>query len=241
MYYKKVNLNSNKECFEFLANHFTYDTLNSWNGLKSIANNVKLYNIPELDTGLVLEALQEDYYETINQTIEDWNHDHPDFQVAFNGRSGGYLVLYSKHHNGHCFNESDYCSPCCHFDDYEEWKKCVQHEWGSLKAYHSSLVWQVTTVQDFDKLCDDLVEVVKQLVQDMVDRKSHTFEFEATKRFERYDYEDKTNLHYHMEYMKQRGYSVYEYDEDDLWAEYEMNESVIGDVVLMIDPEDLVE
>lgn len=36
MFYKKINMNNNKEMFEFLKEHFTYWTMNSWNGLKSI-------------------------------------------------------------------------------------------------------------------------------------------------------------------------------------------------------------
>ena len=51
MYYKSVDLNNNKACFDFLTNHFEYDTMNSWNGCRSIANNVKVYNIPDIDDG----------------------------------------------------------------------------------------------------------------------------------------------------------------------------------------------
>ena len=29
--------------------------------------------------------------------IEDWEAEHEGYEVSFNGRSGGYLVLYSKH------------------------------------------------------------------------------------------------------------------------------------------------
>ena len=229
MYYKKVDYNSNKECFEFLTNHFEYDTMNSWNGLRSIAHNVKLYNLP-VNYEDAVRALEEDEYFQINQTIKDWEEEHPGTEVGFNGRSGGYLVLRSSEHNGHIF-ENDHNSPI-HYDDYENWKADVQMDWGSLKAYHSELVYQVKLVQEFDKLCDDLVEVVKWCIQEMKDREARTFSFDAVRRFERYYYPTIDDLHYHKEYMLQRGYSVWEQSDEDLYAEYEMNESVEGQVTL---------
>lgn len=230
MYYKEVNLKSNKECFDFLRNHFTYDTMNSWNKLRSIANNVKLYNLP-VDYCEAAEALEYDDYFAINETIKDWEEDHPGYEVVFNGRSGGYLVLMDKGHNGHVFIERDGDSPC-NFDDYEEWKKCIKYGWGSLKAYHPTLEFQVKLVQEFDKLCDDLVEVLKSLIEDMKKRKSLTRQYSATLRYQRYYYDYPEDLKLHMLDMKRRGYSVWEYDLDDLWAEYEMNESIESEIIL---------
>ena len=34
-----------KEAWQFLKDHFTYYTLNSWNLMKSIANNAKMCNL----------------------------------------------------------------------------------------------------------------------------------------------------------------------------------------------------
>lgn len=48
----------------------------------------------------------------------------------------------------------------------------------------------------------------------------------ATKRFERYDYETPLELKSHMLMMKRKGYTVWEYSVEDLYAEYEMNEAV---------------
>ena len=59
MFYKKVNKNNCKDMYNFIKNHFTYYTLNSWNGLCSIANNVKIYNLDiEGDEWKLLEILQ---------------------------------------------------------------------------------------------------------------------------------------------------------------------------------------
>ena len=113
MFYKKVDYTSNRAMFDFLVNHFEYDTMNSWNGLRSIANNVKVYNIPEIENDSeALKALEEDDYFSINQEIRDWEANHPGYSIGFNGRSGGYLVLYSQHNNHHALIDKDHDSPC---------------------------------------------------------------------------------------------------------------------------------
>ncbi len=237
MFYKKVDLKSNKACFDFLTQHYHYDTLNSWNGLRSIANNVKLYNLP-VDTSKALEALEEDDYLSINQTIRDWEEEHPGYKVGFNGRSGGYLVLYNDHNNCHCFND-DNCSPCL-YDNYEYWKEDVQENWGSLKAYHPSLVKQVQIVQEFDKLCDDLIEVLKELIADLDKRKSLTKHYGATLRFQRYYYDTLEDLKLHMLDMKRQGWRVWEWSDEDLFVEYEMNEAIHSEIVLEEGDEDFI-
>lgn len=230
MYYKKVNHNSNKECFDFLVNHFTYDTLNPWNGLRSIANNVKIHNLP-VDFCDAMEALEYDDYFSINQTCRDWEDDHPGYKVSFNGRSGGYLVLYNNHNNAHCFDD-DYYNPCNGYDSYKDWKEDIQIHWGSLKAYHPILIKAVKIVQEFDKLCDDLLDVLRGLIFDLHRRRELTREYSATLRFQRYYYDTQEDLKLHMLDMKRKGYSVWEYDLSELYAEYEMNEAIESQIVL---------
>lgn len=158
MFYQKVNKNSNKDMFEFLKDHFEYPTLNSWNNLYSIANNVKIYKLG-LDWD-ILDILQVDNYFTINTCIEDWELDHPGYKVGFNGRSGGYLVLYNDNNN---------CSVLDYYvdsnDNYEDFKEDIQNNYGGLKWYKEELIRQVELVQEFDKLCDDLLEECKYMLE----------------------------------------------------------------------------
>lgn len=238
MFYKKVNYNSNKECFEFLTNHFEYNTLNSWNGLRSIANNVKVYKLPDVDDSEALEALEEDDYTTINMCIRDWEDEHPGYKVGFNGRSGGYLVLYNDRNNDHCFDD-DYDSPCkFRKEDYNDWVKCVQDDYGSLKNYHYQLVEQVKLVQEFDKLCDNLVDVLKELIKEMKQRRQRTYEWHAMKRHEQYTYETLKDLKLHKEYMLQCGYTIFDESDTDLYAEYEKTIECEGTVEVDDDYED---
>lgn len=159
-YFKKVNKRSNKEMFEFLKNHFTYYTMNSWNGLKSIANNVKVYNLGlNGDEFKALEILEADEYFTINNIIEGWEYEHPSYEVGFNGRSAGYLVITEKGSNQNILE--DYITDVDNYTDFKEYLK--ERGW-TLKEYHNNLIEQVELVQAFDSLCDELVSQVQYML-----------------------------------------------------------------------------
>ena len=160
MFYKKVNKNNNKEMYEFLKGHFTYFTMNSWNREKSIANNVKIYNLNlEGDCWKALEMLEREEYLGINELIADWKAQHKGYSVFFNGRSGGYLVLYNKENS---VNVLDFY--ITNSDNYEDFKELLKDDNITLKEYHSSLVEQVELVQEFDNLCDILREYCQELI-----------------------------------------------------------------------------
>lgn len=164
-----LDITNDKQMFEFLKNHFSYYTMNSWNGLKSIANNVKVFNLGlDGDCYVALDLLQLDDYATINHMIAYWEYTHEGYCVGFNGRSGGYLVLGSNQHNGNIL-------PDCIIDnDYEEFKKYVKDLWGGLKYYRSNLRDYVKLVQDFDKLCDEIRDYVNSLSQtDFISEELH--------------------------------------------------------------------
>ena len=160
MFYKKgLDISNTKEMYEFLKGHYTYHTMNSWNGLKSIANNVKIYNLDlEGDCWNALRYLEDDEYFNVNMMIEDWENEHEGYSVGFNGRSGGYLVLYSEHHNRNIL--PDYINDT---EDYEDFKNYIKDYWGGVKYIKSDLREYVELVRDFDKLCDSIREYVNSL------------------------------------------------------------------------------
>ena len=154
-----LDITNDKQMFEFLKNHFEYYTMNSWNGLKSIANNVKVFNLGlDGDCYAALSLLQLEDYATINYMIEDWEYEHEGYCVGFGGRSCGYLILGSNHNHGNIL-------PDCIVDssDYEEFKDYIKDICGGLKYYRSNLREYVKLVQDFDKLCDEIREYVNVL------------------------------------------------------------------------------
>ena len=162
MFYKKgIDITKDKEMFNFIKEHFTYYTLNSWNGLTSIANKVKLYNLGlSGDWSVALNLLDNGEYETVNELIRDWEREHPSYTVGFNGRSGGYLVLGNKHNNYSVIPDTIF--EC---EDYDEYKRYCREFYGAVKNNRDELVETVRLIQDFDRLCDSLRDFVDQLSQ----------------------------------------------------------------------------
>lgn len=74
-----------------------YWTQNSWNRSQSLAYNMKVYNvIPKEFRDRVYELMQyEGFYAPGNMLINEFDKkNNYEWQAGFNGRSGGYLVLY---------------------------------------------------------------------------------------------------------------------------------------------------
>lgn len=153
MFYKKgIDITNDKQMFNFLKKHFEYYTMGVWNGYCSIANNVKLYRLNlSGDWSNVLSLLQSGEYENLSWMIRDWCREHPGYDVYFNGRSNGYLVLKDVDYNGPVFPDSIYYN-----DTYEEYKNYCRRHYGSVKANRGELITCTRLVQDFDKLCDEL-------------------------------------------------------------------------------------
>ena len=162
MFYKTgIDITNDKQMFNFLRDHFEYYTCNSWNGLRSIANNVKLYNLDlSGDWCVALSILEAEDYDTINMIIHDWEHEHPGYSVGFNGRNGGYLVLGNKGNARHVL--PDWITDSV---DYEDYKQLCRDYFGSVKANRQALVDYVTLVRSFDKLCDELRDYCDMLSQ----------------------------------------------------------------------------
>lgn len=176
MYYQKglhIGRGHEREMFDFLKNHFRYYTLNSWNRLKSIANEVKVYRLGlPYDSGAMLDALYITDYEPINQAIYRWEKDHPGYRVGFNGRSDGYIVLYNDDNNGDAADLDSY-------DDYEEMKR-----WYAISDINYILRQKIAVVREFDKLCDELRAITafmaEQYINSLLTEEDSNFPFDIT-------------------------------------------------------------
>lgn len=156
-YTKGVDITKDKSMFNFIAQHPTYYTGNSWNRIRSIAHNVKLYKLGlEGDWCRALAHLESGEYDTLNWVIRDWEREHPGYTVGFNGRSSGYLVLYNRAGGSVIPDILDY-------ETYEDYKADMRDYYGSVKANRDELVQFVRLVQDFDRLCDELRRIVNGL------------------------------------------------------------------------------
>lgn len=165
MFYKTgVDIANTKSMWNFLHDHFTYYTMNSWNRSKSIANNVKLYNLKlEGDWTVAMKYLFDEtdcagLQTFIEDEIREFEEEYPWVSVFSNGRSGGYLVLGTKNNNGSVLPDfiTDY-------NTYEDFKQDTKEYYGScVKDFDRELRDTVIVVREFDKLCDRLRDLVNE-------------------------------------------------------------------------------
>ncbi len=177
MFYKTgIDITNDKQMFDFLKEHFRYATLNGWNHLYSIANNVKLYKLGLTgDWCTALRLLYENDYETVKFMIEDWEREHPGYRVFFNGRSNGYLVLYNNDSNDDVLPHS-----ITDNDDYSQYKEWCRYYGYTVKENRFELQMFTKLVRDFDKLCDELRDYCDELSQlkfEVVEMEKAVYEF----------------------------------------------------------------
>lgn len=139
---------------DYLKNHFRYNTMNSWNRSTSYANNIKLHNLH------LPKEIKDKAWDFVCGDIEclDWQFAVDDaffqflketgFSAGFNGRSGGYIVMYET---GTDNSGKTVVYPGRSIDMYADLDD--EDEWDI-----HSLQERVRLVQRFDKMCDDLRE-----------------------------------------------------------------------------------
>lgn len=107
---KKVNLRSRQAMVDFLRSHYRYRTGNSWNRT-SYAHKVKLYalGLPNKLYNAASDVLDvPGTYSLLRRAIDRFTDETDgDYTIDFNGRSGGYLVLYKSY-----YEETGYKSIC---------------------------------------------------------------------------------------------------------------------------------
>ncbi len=133
-----------KEKYDYIKNHFTYWTMNSWNGDITVANNVKLYKLglTTEQTNKAYELLEcENFYDEFNDMLYN-----SELEVYFNGKSDGYLVLAGAKKYDYKIN-----SWYWNYDDFE-----VFDEVDDAQAESSTIEYDYELVQAFDVLCDDI-------------------------------------------------------------------------------------
>ena len=145
-FYQKINKRDKQEMIDFLQNHFRYDTMSSWNNSTSYANKVKVWDvIPGHLQDNAFELLETDmFYELhINWLLEDFDMENAGYSAGFNGRSGGYIVLYHDQYPGRDIDQSA---------TFEDWEMFELRD-------------RVDLVQAFDKMCENVVNQMIHLAE----------------------------------------------------------------------------
>ena len=95
---RPIDLRSRSELTDYLRNHFRYTTMNSWNHATSYACNLKIYGLgldPEIESKLYDMLDTREFLLMRQEALYLFNAVHNfRWQAGFNGRSGGYLILY---------------------------------------------------------------------------------------------------------------------------------------------------
>ena len=195
LFSQRVDKRSRAEMTAYLSGHFRYNTMNSWNRSTSYACNMKLYKLG-LDRGTedkLWDMIQvPEFYERLNERIEDFNWQHNYlWQAGWNGRSGGYLVLYQggtkpsgyrsyctkcgqKNYTsvaetgnwcGVCNEEArvDYIKPPMQIFSFPGRDVDMDEDFEAWPLYE--LQQRTELVQEFDRLADDIVAEALYIAQ----------------------------------------------------------------------------
>lgn len=97
-FWQPVDKRSRQTMVDYLSRHFRYPTANSWNQSTSYACNMKVTHLrldPQTVDRLLDLVFVPEFQEAATPLLQDFAHQHQyRWQAGFNGRSGGYLVLY---------------------------------------------------------------------------------------------------------------------------------------------------
>lgn len=192
---KKVDLRSRNDMIGFLCSHFRYNTMNSWNCSTSYANNVKIYNLglSNADEDKLYELVEmSEFYDRLDYIFYEFANRHNYlWQAGFNGKSGGYIVLYQGYSKRSEYKS--FCTACGqrNYKTVEESGNCkcgrcgrdtrVNYqvspmEYGTYPGRSTdmgedfedwdiySLRERVKLVQDFDRFCDDVLLEVRNIL-----------------------------------------------------------------------------
>ena len=140
-----IDQRKKSEMVKYLVGHFRYYTMNSWNRSTSYACNLKIHSLglsreitSKLYEMMEVDGFYDDLYLLKQEFAKEYNFE---WQAGFNGRSGGYLVLYQGTSDGSCYpgrsTDQD--------EDYEDWTM-------------DDLRDRVRLVQRFDRLADSIVQ-----------------------------------------------------------------------------------
>ena len=195
LFSKRVDKRSRAEMTAYLSGHFRDNTMNSWNRSTSYACNMKLYKLgldQETEDKLWDMIQVPEFYERLNERIEDFNRQHNYlWQAGWNGRSGGYLVLYqggtkpSRYRSyctkcgqknytsvaetgnwcGVCNEEArvDYIKPPMQIFSFPGRDVDMDEDFEDWSLYE--LQQRTELVQEFDRLADDIVAEALYIAQ----------------------------------------------------------------------------
>lgn len=145
---QRVNKQSRKAMIDFLTGHFRYHTMNSWNRCTSYAHCIKLHmlRLPlDIKETMYDMVFCDEWSDRMSSIMQTFDHEYDNYwQVRTNGRSGGYIVLYSGGANKNGIISLKPGKSIDQDEDFFDWDK-------------EDLLARVNMISDFDRLVSDIV------------------------------------------------------------------------------------
>lgn len=173
--------------FQYIKEHFTYYIINSWNGLKTVGNNVKIWNLQltdkQRDRFFEIIDIDNDYiYDNLGFNLQEFE-DLTNMEVCFNGRCGGYLIISPKfetYSKTTSIMDMFFSDDIYQFKDYAEFKKDsldIEYLENDMKMLDEKIEDCYYLIKAFDKLCDILrTELIYLLDNAKIEEEIETIE-----------------------------------------------------------------
>ena len=194
LFWEPVSKRSRREMEQFLSEHFRYYTGNSWNRSSSYACNMKIdrLGLPGDVMDKLFDLIQcSEFYDQLGEALRQFGEAHDyQWQAGWNGRSGGYLVLYQGERKPSGYQS--FCTNCGQknyrsiVDSGKRCGVCGRETQMDFPQPHMQVItypfrgtdgddfedwslWElkqrVELVQSFDKLADDIVDEALYLAE----------------------------------------------------------------------------
>lgn len=187
LYFKGLKEKTISSKFQYIKEHFTYYIINSWNGLKTVGNNVKIWNLQltdkQRDRFFEIIDIDNDYiYDNLGFNLQEFE-DLTNMEVCFNGRCGGYLIISPKfetYSKTMSIMDMFFSDDIYQFKDYAEFKKDsldIEYLENDMKMLDEKIEDCYYLIKAFDKLCDILrTELIYLLDNAKIEEEIETIE-----------------------------------------------------------------
>lgn len=159
-----IDITHDREMFEFVHDHFRCSQLvDSMTGQAAIANNLKLDCLGVQNWRVAQAILEQENYMPVYEVLDRWESENPDYFISFYGCSSDYITIAKRGQKSLSISVVPPIFDAC--ESYEEYKQACFWSLGGVKYHRNTLRETVKVLQSFDKLCDELRDMIARLAE----------------------------------------------------------------------------